>query len=73
MGTPPGRTRVIFHRSAASLLLTTSLALAPLRDGPSFGSLLWATVISFAALAVAFTLAWRPGLLRLFALGACRV
>jgi len=62
--TPPSRTRVIVHRSAASLLLTTSLALALLRDGPSFGSLLWATMISIAALAAAFTLAWRPAILR---------
>jgi len=70
---PPGRVRVIVYRTAASVLLTASLALALMRDGPSFGSLLWATMISLAALAVAFALAWRPKLLRWFALGACRV
>ena len=31
---------------------------------PSFGALLWATAISLAALAVAFTLTWRPNWLR---------
>jgi len=66
--TPPSRTRVIAYRAIAATLLTISLGLALLRDGPSFGSLLWATMISIAALAVAFTLAWRPAILRWFAL-----
>jgi len=52
------------YRAIAATLLTTSLALALLRDWPSFGSLLWATMISLAALAVAFALAWRPGIFR---------
>jgi len=52
------------YRAIAATLLTTSLALALLRDGPSFGSLLWATTISLAALALAFMLAWRPGWFR---------
>jgi len=55
--TPPGRRRVIIFRIAASLLLAASLALALLRDGPGFGSLLWATAVSIAALAVAFMVA----------------
>lgn len=33
-------------------------------QGPSFGSLLWAVMISAAAMAVAFTLAWQPRWLR---------
>ncbi len=37
-----------------------SLVLALLRDGSSFGGLLWATSISLAALAVALTLAGMP-------------
>jgi len=71
--TPPSLARVSAYRAIAATLLTISLALALLSDGPSFGFLLWATTISIAALAVAFTLAWRPKLLRWFALGACRV
>lgn len=61
---PQGRVRLIGHRIAGGAMIALSLAMALLRDGPSFGSLLWATAISIAALAVAFTLAWRPGLLR---------
>ena len=56
-------------RALAGLALATSLAIALLRDGPSFGALLWATVLSTAAIAVAFTLAWRPLWLR--PLAAC--
>ncbi len=33
-------------------------------QGPSFGSLLWALMISAAAVTVAFTLTWQPGWLR---------
>jgi len=58
------RRRLLVLRSIGGALIALSLILAPLRDGPSFGSLLWATAISLAALGVAFTLAWRPGLLR---------
>ena len=47
-------------RALAGLALATSLTVALLRDGPSFGALLWATVLSTAAIAVAFTLSWRP-------------
>lgn len=43
--------------------------LALLRDGPSFGSLLWATAISLAALGVAFSLSWQPRWLRPLACG----
>jgi len=68
----PGRTRVILFRGGGAVLLAGSLALALLRDGPGFGSLLWATAISIAALGVALTLAWRPGVLRpLVAVARC--
>jgi len=61
------RSRVLVLRMIGGVLIALSLLLALTRDGPSFGSLLWATAISLAALAVAFTLAWRPRWLRLFA------
>ncbi len=54
----PRRPAVIMLRTLGSALLALSLAVALLGDGPSFGPLLWATAISLAALAVAFTLAW---------------
>jgi len=58
------RRRVRGLRSIGGTSIALSLILALMRDGSSFGSLLWATAISVAALAVAFTLAWRPRLLR---------
>lgn len=58
-------------RTLGAVLLVLSLALALGRDGPSFGSLLWATAISLAALAVAFTLAWRPTVLRAITAVGC--
>jgi len=58
------RNRVLVLRTLGGALIALSLLLALMRHGPSFGSLLWATVISLAALAVAFTLAWRPRMLR---------
>jgi len=62
--TDPPRTGVRLRRGAGAALLAASLALALLRDGPSFGALLWVTAISLAALAVALTVAWRPRWLR---------
>jgi len=58
------RSRLLVLRMIGGALIALSLLLALTRDGPSFGSLLWATVISLVALAVAFTLAWRPRMLR---------
>ena len=49
-------------RLGGALLLAVALLLALARDGPSFGSLLWGTAISLAALAVACTLSWPPRL-----------
>jgi len=62
------RRRVRGLRAIGGASLALSLFIAFVRDGPSFGSLLWATAISAAALAVAFTLAWRPRMLRPLAL-----
>lgn len=44
-------------------LLALALVLCLLRDGPSFGSLLWVVMGCAAALAVALSLAWYPRLL----------
>jgi len=64
-GTAPlCRVQIILLRAIGGAMIALSLVLALMRDGASFGSLLWATAISLAALAVAFTLAWRPGFLR---------
>ena len=61
---PPTGLRLLALRALGGLALALSLGLALLRDGPSFGALLWVTAISLAALAVAFTLTWRPNWLR---------
>ena len=58
LGGGPPRPAVFVLRTLGSAMLGLSLVVALLRDGPSFGSLLWATAISVAALAVAFILAW---------------
>jgi len=58
------RVQIVVLRTVGGAMIAFSLGLALMRDGPTFGALLWATAISLAALAVAFTLAWRPGLLR---------
>lgn len=46
-------------RRAGLCLLGLAYGLCVWRDGASFGSLLWAVLISAAAIAVAFTLTWR--------------
>jgi hypothetical protein len=51
-------------RAAGYFLITISLVLAVLRDGPSFGALLWGTMISFGAIGVAFMLRPLTRLLR---------
>jgi len=51
-------------RIAGYAFLLCSLALALWRDGPSFGSLVWATMLSVAAVAVTCTLTWRANWLR---------
>lgn len=54
---PPDIAKLL--RYAGYVLIFCALLLALERDGPSFGSLLWATAISVAALAVVATLSWR--------------
>lgn len=46
-----------------ALMLCVAFAICVWRDGPSFGTLLWATMMTASAIAVAFTLSWRPRLL----------
>lgn len=48
-------------RTTGALCLAVSLALALLRDGPAFGSLLWIVLLSVCAFGVAITLSWRAG------------
>lgn len=57
--TPSSHGRVIALRLAGGATIALSLVLALIRDGPSFGALLWPTAISLAALTVALTLSWR--------------
>ena len=47
-------------RTAGFGALLVALALALVRDGPSFGALLWATCLTLGALAVVAVLTWRP-------------
>ena len=61
---PPTGIRRLALRTVGGLALGLSLILCLVRDGPSFGTLLWATAISLTAAGVAFTLTWRPALLR---------
>ena len=61
---PPTGIRPLALRILGGLALVLSLVLCLVRDGPSLGALLWATAISVAATAVAFTLTWHPALLR---------
>ena len=56
----PSRRQVWRLRVGGYGLLALGLALALLRDGAGFGTVLWATTISVAAIAVTLTLAWRP-------------
>jgi hypothetical protein len=59
---PPGRARTL--RLAGYPLLGAAGALAVLRNGPSFGSILTVLVWTTSAWAVAFTLTYRPRWLR---------
>ncbi|HSI61141.1 MAG TPA: DUF3325 domain-containing protein [Ideonella sp.] len=59
----PGR-HVARLRTLGWGALGASFALAVLRDGWSFGSVLWAMLLTTGAIAVAFTLTWRAHWLR---------
>lgn len=56
--------RTALLRWAGSALITLSLALAILRDGASFGSILCVVVLAVAGAAVIFTLSVAPRRLR---------
>lgn len=56
----PSQRQVWRLRGGGYVLLLVAFALALLRDGASFGIVLWATAISLSAMSVAFTLTWRP-------------
>jgi hypothetical protein len=51
-------------RAAGYALLLASLGLSLVRDGPGFGALLWATILSVCAVAVVGTLTWQTRWLR---------
>jgi hypothetical protein len=51
-------------RTAGWSLIAMSLAAVILREGVSFGTLVWPMVVGAAALTTAVTLSWRPRLLR---------
>lgn len=59
----PRRTSIVLRFVGWALLLA-ALVLSLMRDGASFGSLLWATVVTVCALAVVATLSWRAHWLR---------
>lgn len=59
---PAGATRIL--RPCGYGLLAVSLIVALLRDGASFGTLVWVTTLTIGAFAVASTLTWRPHWLR---------
>ena len=63
---------LFFLRGLGGLALVASLVVSLLRDGPDYGALLWVTVLSLSAMAVAFTLTWRANWLRPLAACAAR-
>lgn len=63
-GEAPEAGQVRILRAAGSLGLAISLFAAVLRDGLSFGILLWVLGMSVTAFCVALTLTWRPGWLK---------
>lgn len=50
-------------RLSGAVMLCMAFAICIWRDGASFGTILWGVLISASAIAVAFTLTWRPQLL----------
>jgi hypothetical protein len=60
-------------RALGAAALTAGLGLALWRDGASFGSVLWVTLLAVAGLAVVCTLAWRPRWLRPLATCSLRI
>lgn len=60
----PGSADVAVLRMAGSVALVTSLVLCFVADHASMAPLVWVMALAGGALLVAFTLAWRPALLR---------
>jgi hypothetical protein len=58
----PARPRL--NVALGAVLLFIALLLAIGSQGASFGSLLWVMLVSAGAVAVSFTLSWRPAVLR---------
>lgn len=58
------RVATILLRVAGYGLIGLALPIALWRDGPGFGALMWATLVSIGALAVVCTLTWKPLWLR---------
>jgi hypothetical protein len=54
----PRRTRVAL-RVAGGLLLLAALVLALVRDGSSFGAVLWTTILTIGGVCLVATLSWR--------------
>ncbi|MBW7974989.1 DUF3325 family protein [Bradyrhizobium sp. BR 10289] len=48
-------------RSLGAILLLAPLMILMRAEGPSFGPLVWACLLSISAMAVALMLAWLPG------------
>lgn len=64
-GGDPGDQAMRRHglRLSGALVLCMALAVCIWNEGPSFGTLLWAILMSASAIAVTLTLTWRPQLL----------
>ncbi|MES2950146.1 MAG: DUF3325 family protein [Pseudomonadota bacterium] len=52
------------HRAIGFIAISLSLPACLISQGGSFGTLLWVLAMTAAAMAVAFTLTWRPLWLR---------
>lgn len=67
----PSAPKLRSARRVAALLLAGALAACVAGHGGGFGTLLWMLLLAAGALAVAFTLAWRPRWLRMLAFLMC--
>lgn len=62
--TPLSHTATLIVRTLGFGLIALALPLALWREGPGFGSLLWACLLTAAAFTVTATLSWKPHWLR---------
>lgn len=60
---PPARGTVVLLRWLGAVVVAASLAVCLAVDHGSMASLVWFMVLAGSALAIAFTLAWKPRLL----------